>query len=115
MESLELAQKILAVLDANKAADIRCYDVRGKSPITDFNILATGLSAPHLRALVSDVRAAMSKEGVPSYRHSGEPDSGWVVLDYVDVIVHAFTHEAREYYDLDGIWKDAPQITLPEA
>lgn len=105
MESAELAKKIFDVLDDKKAADIRVYDVRGKSSITDFNVLATGLSAPHLRALVSDVRASMSKEGVPSYRHSGEPDSGWVVLDYVDVIVHVFTHEAREYYDIDGIWK----------
>jgi outer membrane protein assembly factor BamB len=43
--------------------------------------------------------------GTPSYRHTGEPDSGWVVLDYVDVIVHAFTHEAREYYDLDSLYK----------
>ena len=83
------------------------YDVRGKSPITDFNVLVTGLSSPHLRALVSAVRSEMTKEGVPSYRHSGEPDSGWVVLDYVDVIVHAFTHEAREYYDLDSLFKEA--------
>lgn len=114
MDSLELAKKIMKVLDDNKGADIRCYDVRGKSPITDFNILVDGLSAPHLRALVSDVRAEMSKEGVPSYRHTGEPDSGWVVLDYVDVIVHAFTHEAREYYDLDSIWKDAQRIGLTD-
>lgn len=110
MTSLELAKRIMDVLDGAKAADVRCYDVRGKSPITDFFIVATGLSSPHLRAVVSSVRAAMSKEGVPSYRNSGEPDSGWVVLDYVDVVVHAFTHEAREYYDLDGLWKDSPRI-----
>ena len=105
MDSQELSTKIIGILDNAKAADIKCYDVRGKSPITDFNILATGLSSPHLRALVSAVRAELSKEGVPSYRHTGEPDSGWVVLDYVDVIVHVFTHEAREYYDLDSLYK----------
>lgn len=104
MTSVELAEKIAGILDAGKADDIRVYDVRGKSPITDFNVLATGLSSPHLRAIVSSVRAEMTKAGVPSYRHSGEPDSGWVVLDYVDVIVHAFTREAREYYDLDGLY-----------
>ena len=105
MNSQELANKIIEILDAAKGADIKCYDVRGKSPITDFNILVTGLSSPHLRALVSAVRSELSKAGVPSYRHTGEPDSGWVVLDYVDVIVHAFTHEAREYYDLDSLYK----------
>lgn len=104
MTSPELAKAITNVLDGAKAADIRCYDVRGKSPITDFFIVATGLSSPHLRAVISAVRSAMSKEGVPSYRNSGEPDSGWVVLDYVDVVVHAFTREAREYYDLDGLY-----------
>ncbi len=107
MNSQELADKIVAVLDNAKGADIRRYDVRGKSPITDFNVLVTGLSSPHLRALGSAVRSEMTKAGVPSYRHSGEPDSGWVVLDYVDVIVHAFTHEAREYYDLDSLFKEA--------
>ena len=104
MTSPELAKAIMGVLDNAKAADVRCYDVRGKSPITDFFIVATGLSSPHLRAVVSAVRSAMSKEGVPSYRNSGEPDSGWVVLDYVDVVVHVFSPEARAYYALEKIW-----------
>ncbi len=107
MDSQQLAEKIVAILDEHKGEDIRVYDMRGKSSVTDFNVAATGLSAPHLRALVGDVRAALKTEGVPSYRNSGEPDSGWVVLDYVDVIVHVFTREAREYYDLDSLWKAA--------
>ena len=103
----ELSKRIVEILDERKAEDIRVYDVRGRSSITDFNILATGMSAPHLRGLVGDVRAVLREEGVIGYRNSGEPDSGWVVLDYVDVIVHIFTREAREYYDLDGLWKQS--------
>ncbi len=102
-----MANRIIAVLDERKAENIALYDVRGKSSITDFNIVANGMSSPHLRALVGDVRAALREEGIPGYRNSGEPESGWVVLDYVDVIVHIFTAEAREYYDLDSFWKDA--------
>ena len=110
MESLTLAKKILEILEDMKAENVRCFDVRGKSSITDFNILATGSSSPHLRAIVSEVRSRMRDDDVPSYRSSGEPESGWVVLDYLNVIVHVFTPEAREYYDLDGLWKDSPLI-----
>lgn len=106
MNSQELAKRIEAILDDNKAENIKVYDVRLKSSITDFNILANGMSPPHLRALIGDVKAALREEGVPSYKASGEPESGWVVLDYVDVIVHIFTREAREYYDLDELWSD---------
>lgn len=106
MESQELANKIVTLLDDKKAVDVCVYDMRGHSSVTDFNVVATGLSAPHLRALVGDLRGTLKAEGVPGYRASGEPESGWVVLDYIDVVVHVFTREAREYYDLDGLWKD---------
>ena len=105
MESQELANKIVALLDEKKAEDIRVYDMRGVSSVTDFNVVATGLSAPHLRALVGDLRGALKAEGIPGYRASGEPDSGWVVIDYIDVIVHVFSREARAYYDLDSLYK----------
>lgn len=112
MESLELAKEILKILDEIGADDVVAYDVRGKSSITDFNIVCTGKSSPHLRAIVSDIRSKLREDSVPSYRHTGEPESGWVVLDYLNVIIHAFTTEAREYYDLDSMWKDAPKIKL---
>lgn len=114
MESPTLAREILGILEDAKAADVRCFDVRGKSSVTDFNVLATGSSAPHLRAIVSDVRSRMRERGVPGYRTCGEPGSGWVVMDYLDVIVHVFTPDAREYYDLDGLWKDSPEIAAEQ-
>ncbi len=110
MDSETLAKNILQILDDKRAEDLRCFDVRGKSSVTDFNVLATGMAPPHLRALVSAVRSEMTKKNVPSYRQSGEPESGWVVLDYVDVIVHVFTREARRYYDLEDLWKDSPEL-----
>jgi len=104
MNSEELAKRITAILEDNKAEDIKVYDVRGTSSVTDFNVAATGLSTPHLRALVSNVRTALKQDGVPGYRATGDHESGWVVLDYIDVIVHLFIREAREYYDLDSLW-----------
>ena len=106
MNSEGLAKKIEALLESNKAEDVRVYDVRGRSNVTDYYIAATGLSTPHLRSLSSAVRAALKSEGIPGYKASGEPESGWVVLDYIDVIAHLFIREAREYYDLDSLWGD---------
>jgi ribosome-associated protein len=113
MTSEELANRIAALLDAAKAEDVRIYDVRGTSSITDFNVVATGLSTPHRRAPVNEVRATLKAEGVPGYRASGDHESGWVVLDYIDVIAHLFIREAREYYDLDSLWGGA--ATHPSA
>ena len=64
-----------------------------------------GTAAPHLKALVAGTQQAMKAAGVQSYRTSGDPDSGWVVVDYVDVVVHVFTPEARAYYALEKLWE----------
>ena len=96
MTSEQLASELAKALEDNKAADVRTYDVRGKSGITDFFVVATGAAAPHLKALVRELPKAQ--------RLSGEPDSGWVVADYIDVVVHVFSAEARAYYALEKLW-----------
>ncbi len=112
INSEELALKAAAILDEKQAGDILVLDVRGKSSVTDCHVLATGTSGPHLRSLVSEVQKEMKALGVPGYRVSGSPDSGWVVLDFVDAVIHVFSSEARAYYDLEGLWKDAPRIPM---
>ena len=96
MTAEEHARELASKLEDAKAADVRTYDVRGKSGLTDFFVVATGAAAPHLKALVRDLPKA--------YRVSGEPDSGWIVADYVDVVVHVFSAEARAYYALEKLW-----------
>ena len=96
MTSEQLASDLAKALEDNKAADVKTYDVRGKSGITDFFVVATGAAAPHLKALVRELPKAQ--------RISGEPDSGWIVADYVDVVVHVFSAEARAYYALEKLW-----------
>ncbi len=104
MTDEEIARAAAAALEDKKAADVAMYDVRGKSDITDFTIVATGTSAPHLRALIRDVDRALNALGVKSTRQSGEPETGWVVLDYINVIVHVFSEEARAYYNIEQLW-----------
>ena len=83
----------------------KVYDVRGKSQLADYFIVATGAAAPHLKALIAETQAVMKNAGVMSYRTSGDPESGWIVVDYIDAIVHVFSAEARAYYALEKLWE----------
>jgi ribosome-associated protein len=89
--------EIVAALEAAKGVDVKVYDVRGKSGLADFFVVATGSAAPHLKALVK----ALPKQ---AFRISGDPESGWIVADYIDVVVHVFSPEARAYYALEKLW-----------
>jgi len=96
-----------------QAKDIRIFDVRGQSSVTDFYIVATGTSAPHLKALIAETQRRMKELGISSYRTSGESDSGWVVVDYVHAVVHVFSTEARAYYAIEKLWSTAKEIPFP--
>lgn len=96
-----------------QAEGIRIFDVRGLSSVTDFYVVATGTSAPHLKALISETQRRMKELGVASYRTSGEPDSGWVVVDYIHVVAHVFSQEARAYYAIEKLWATAKELPFP--
>ena len=104
MTEEEQVEAIVKAIEDRKGADVKVYDVRGKSSLADFFVVATGTAAPHLKALVAETQAAMKSAGVASYRTSGDPESGWIVVDYVDVVVHVFSPEARAYYALEKLW-----------
>ncbi|MCQ2368229.1 MAG: ribosome silencing factor [Kiritimatiellae bacterium] len=104
MTPKEQAEVIAKALSDRKGEDVKIYDVRGKSALTDFFVVATGAAAPHLKALVAESQAVMKDAGVASYRTSGDPESGWIVVDYIDVVVHVFSAEARAYYALEKLW-----------
>ena len=82
--------------------------------MTDFYIVATGTSAPHLKALITESQRRMKELGVASFRTSGEPDSGWVVVDYVHAVVHVFSAEARAYYAIEKLWTTAKEVPFPQ-
>ena len=94
--TLEEQVKILkTALADKKAVDVKAYDVRGVSGFADAFVVATGTAAPHLKALVAGAQAAMKDVDVDSYRTSGDPQSGWIVVDYVDIVVHVFSPDQR--------------------
>ncbi|MBO5775562.1 MAG: ribosome silencing factor [Kiritimatiellae bacterium] len=100
MNSEQQAKEASRALEDAKASDVKIYDMRGKSSLADFYIVATGTAAPHLKALVRQLPKK-------AYRVSGDPESGWIVADYVDIVVHVFSPEARAYYALEKLWVSA--------
>ena len=95
----EQVKIVVGALEDKKAVDVKTYDVRGISGLCDAFVVATGIAAPHLRGIVSGVQAAMKEAG-----------SGWIVVDYVDVVVHVFSPEARAYYALEKLWEAAKPV-----
>ena len=106
-----LVQRILDILAEKKAEAMVVLDMRKLSSVTDFYVIATGTSGPQLRAMSEELGFRLKKEGHPVHRRAGSPESQWMVLDYLDVIVHVMSPESRGYYAIEDLWNDAPRIT----
>jgi len=96
---------IRKALEDRKAENVLDFDVRGRSSVTDATVVASATSAPHLRALSVAVERAMRDAFGEGARVSGDAESAWIVLDYIDVMVHLFLPDARAYYDVEALWK----------
>jgi ribosome-associated protein len=110
INALDLAKRVRDVLEDKKGIDIRLLDVSKVSSIADYVVIVTGNSPPHLKALFNEVNTTLKHEGMPSHRRAGEPDGGWMVVDYFDVIIHIFSPTARLYYAVEELWATAPSV-----
>jgi len=95
-----------------KALDIKACDVRGLTLIADCFVMCSASSQPQFKAIFNRVKDGMKAVGVAPLRAEGVMTGHWLILDYGTIIFHVFREEAREFYDLDGLWGDAPQIGL---
>ncbi|HWD92809.1 MAG TPA: ribosome silencing factor [Verrucomicrobiae bacterium] len=116
MDSKKLALLCRELADNKKAEDIAILDVRELSSVTDYFVIASGTSEPHLRAIVDEITDTLRKEHDLRPRAvDGTLHTAWVVLDYFDVIVHVMKQDVRERYDLETLWGDAPQVKPKKA
>jgi ribosome-associated protein len=102
-----------AALD-KKASDVEIIDVTGKVDYADYLVLLTGQSDRHVGAIADAVDHALGKLGFNAISVEGMPRGDWVLIDFVDVVVHVFQETTRSLYDLDGLWMDAKRIRVPE-
>ena len=110
--SLELVKICCRALDDKKAEDIRVLNVTEQSSITDFLVVATATSTPHLRALRVELEKAIDASKNRIVGVEVAEDSGWTVFDAFDVMVHLFLAERRKHYALESLWKDATEVSL---
>jgi ribosome-associated protein len=111
---IESARK-LAVDTARLTAASHCtnvviLDVRGLSPITDFLVIGTGTSPRQMRTVVEEVMEMAEQRGDRPLSTNGIEGASWIIADFIDIVVHVFSPEARNYYDLDNLWGDARRV-----
>ena len=113
MDSKTLAQLCRDFAENRKAEDVVVLDVRKISSITDYFVIITGTSEPHLRAIVDEITDKLRNEhGVRPRAVDGTVHGAWVVLDFFDVIMHIMRQDARDRYDLESLWGDAARVKL---
>ena len=103
---LQLAEAIAEILDDTRAKDIKIVELKDKTDIAEYFVLANGTSSTHVKALAGEVEFRTEQRGLPPYSVEGRDNNSWILLDYSNVIVHIFSREAREFYNLEKLYED---------
>lgn len=110
LQSSNLAQRIVDLLADRQAEDIILLDISRVAGFADYFVIASAVNPRHIQALLETLDKGLAPEGVRALHQEGAGDSGWVLLDYGDLILHLFTGEERAYYDLEGLWSQGTTI-----
>ncbi|MBO0805013.1 MAG: ribosome silencing factor [Nocardiopsaceae bacterium] len=113
--AIELIETAALAAADKLAGDIVAYDVSEQLAITDAFLLCSGANDRQVRSITDEVEHKMRQAGAKLARREGEREGRWVLLDYIDVVVHVQSGEERMFYGLERIWKDCPRVPLPEA
>lgn len=112
MTPKEVAALAAKALDDRKGVDIRLLELTQVSSLADHFLICTGTSSTHVKALCDSVEKALDEAGEPALRREGHRSGTWVLLDYGCLVVHVFTEETRQFYDLERLWSDGKQVDL---
>ncbi len=114
-ETAQARARQFAIAAAQLAGDMHCEDVmvldlRGISPVTDYFVIATGTSDRQVRSVADEINQLGKAHGTKAWHVAGKDSGQWIVLDFVDTVVHVFDAERRQYYELELLWGDAPNV-----
>ena len=113
-KSEEMVKIAYAALDEKKAEDISIIDISGVTVIADYFLIASGANPNQVQALVDNVQEKLYKAGYECKQVEGYQGATWILLDYLDIVVHVFSREDRRFYDLERIWRDGRQMDIEE-
>ena len=111
LKTSSLVDTVLRAADGLSARELVALDLRGLNNATDWFVIGSGTSDTHVRGIANAVVRALEEAGVQPHHIEGLPSGRWVLLDFVDVVVHLFHPEARAFYQLERLWHDAPKLT----
>jgi len=111
--AFELAEAVAFYIHEKKGEEVVILDLRGRSDVCDFFVIATGQSASQVKAIAAAVRDGLAATGQRQHHAEGLQDGRWALLDYFDVVAHVFKPDARAYFQLERLWGDAPQLVIP--
>lgn len=114
MTPKEMALAIAKTLDGKKALDLKVLETAALTTLADYFVICTATSTTQIKALSDACEKAMKEAGEPPHHIEGHRGGTWVLLDFSAVVVHIFNDEAREFYDLERLWKDAGELDLSE-
>lgn len=112
LSSLELAKRIAEAALDRKANDIVILDLRGLTAVADYFVICSGTSDIHIEGIANIIEEKLDEQNMKLWHREGNRNSSWILLDYIDVIVHIFTQSAREFYGLERLWGDAPKSII---
>ncbi|NLY53369.1 MAG: ribosome silencing factor [Firmicutes bacterium] len=112
MSNLQLAKQIVAIADERKALDPVVLDIRDLTIVTDYFVLLTGTSRPHVLSIADSIREELAEENICPAQREADHDARWILLDYGGVVVHIFQPETRSFYNLERLWNNAKQVRL---
>ena len=110
-----MAEEIAHILDCKRGHDVKVIHVEDKTVIADYFVLATANSSTHIKSLIGEVEYRLGLRGVDAHHVEGRENGAWVIADYLSVIVHVFSREAREFYNLDRLYGDGPDARESES
>lgn len=111
MDSYDILKVAANALNSKKAKQLKALKIENLTTLADYFLIATATSSTHVRALADEVEEKLEEQSIVVHHIEGR-STGWIVLDYTSVIVHVFTPNEREFYNLDSMWSDAEEIDL---
>lgn len=114
MKSKDMAKIVVAALEDKKANDIKVINISELSVIADYFIIASGANRNQIQTLSDHVEEVLDKEGHQPKQIEGYQTANWILMDYIDIIIHVFSEEDRLFYDLERIWRDGKMMEIDE-
>ena len=108
----QMIENAVSGLEDKKGEDIKIIDISEVSPVSDYFVLASGSNRNHVQAMADSVAEKMHKAGFSLKQIEGYDSANWILMDFVDIVVHVFDRESRYFYDLERIWKDGKLVEL---